>query len=198
ASGLMQSFTGFVVSRALVGFFASGVLPAAVQTIASWLPSKVRGITIGGLILLSSTIVVGVRPASSYLTEALSWQRALLVMAAPLMLWIVPVVLFAVLGGKPSDGPMNAGFRALGSGRSWAFILGAALSAPAYRVMSAKVSRYLSDDFGMDTLETRLLFGAFGVLGGLGALAGGFASDALLGGGARPITARLHLLRVSG
>ncbi|MCP5112730.1 MAG: MFS transporter, partial [bacterium] len=39
--GLAKSLPGLVVFRAMLGFFAGGVYPAAIQTVADWLPSKI-------------------------------------------------------------------------------------------------------------------------------------------------------------
>lgn len=82
-SGLVSNLAGLVAQRAVLGLFAGGLLPAAIQSIREYFPAKLRPLAIGILLASFSILSLLLMLVQSRITAAVGWQTAMMLTAIP-------------------------------------------------------------------------------------------------------------------
>lgn len=213
------SFTEMVVLWGVNGWVQSAGWSLVVETMANWTPERRRGLVIG---LISTCYQVGNVLAwilAGNLVDRLGWRAAFWVPG----LWMFPMaaVFFAFLRNRPEDAgfpPVREDHRAsrrawdpspehLSIGRAlvltltnrilWILAIGFfCANAVRYAFMNWAVT-YMADFHGQSIKNSAFQAVALPLIGSLGAVTAGWASDALFGGRRAPLCA-LMLLALAG
>jgi MFS family permease len=81
--GLAPGFEGMLIARAIMGFFAGGLLPAAIQSLRECFPERMRPLTIGLLLASSPLVSFLMLPLGSHITSSMGWRPAFMITAIP-------------------------------------------------------------------------------------------------------------------
>ncbi len=100
-SGLVSNFGGLIAQRAVLGLFAGGTFPAAIQSVREYFPSTLRPLAIGILLATFSILSLLWLPVQPHVTAAMGWQTATMLAGAPPA---IAAALFWVLWRRPVQG----------------------------------------------------------------------------------------------
>lgn len=203
-----RGIVSFSILRVILGVAEAGNWPGAAKGNAEWFPAKQRalaqgifnaGASLGGLISI---------PVVGYLGLVLSWQAVFIIVGLVGFLWLVPwmvlvkappekhpwitaeereYILSGRLGNKEAGEPVEeveaynpTTSELLGRKQSWGVIIASAAIDPIWWLFIVWIPIYLSQSFGMDLGEIAK-FGWVPFVGAIvGALFGGFVSQALM------------------
>ena len=92
--GLAPGFAGLVIARAFLGFFAGGLLPAAIQSLRESFPVRMRPLAIGLFLASSPLVSLLMTPLGPHITQAIGWRPAFMITAIPtaiaaVLCWVV-------------------------------------------------------------------------------------------------------------
>jgi MFS family permease len=181
ASGLAPNFIGLIAARALMGVFVAGLLPAGIQAIREWFPSRMRPLAIG-LFLASGQLASAVaQPLHALLPYGMGWRVP--IFAAGGAAAIAAILCFLLW---PADTPREPSRRVSGGAIASAVMLamGLLLTTPVVWLLSVTSVRMAG--------TINLAAGACGAMGA-GALAW-----AMISGGVGASRTRAVLLTVCG
>jgi hypothetical protein len=93
-SGMASGLSEMIVARALLGFFAGGILPAAIQSLREYFPASLRPLAIGLFLASSPLVALLTSPLARHVTRALAWRPALMLSGVPtaiaaVLCWVV-------------------------------------------------------------------------------------------------------------
>jgi MFS family permease len=189
--GLATGFGTMMAARALAGFFAGGLLPAAIQALSESFPARLRPLAIGLLLAASPLVALLVLPLHSHIVAA-GWR-------AGALFGVVPTAAAAVLCWVALPPPAPSGRSRGVAGMAVASVVmlgvGLFLTAPLYTLVQSWLPVLLRRS--MDTVPTTLPAINLGA-GAVGAIVAGLAAWALIRTGARPWKTRAALLTVFG
>ena len=81
--GLPSSLAGMILARATLGFFAGGILPAAIQSLRENFPSPMRPLAIGLFFASTPLLALLTSPLTHLITTAIGWRLAFMITGIP-------------------------------------------------------------------------------------------------------------------
>lgn len=196
AHGMVASVAGFAVARIVLGLGEGGNFPTCIKAIATWFPVRDRALATG-VFNSGSNIGAMIAPLiAAFLVSFASWQAAFYVTGAIGLVW---VVVWLALYRNPAEHPrVTASERAyieqdpdvavqkvpwgqlLAYPGTWAYILGAILTNPAWWFYNNWVPSFLNSKFHVSLFAVGLPLVLIYVLTDIGSIAGGWLSSALI------------------
>jgi len=187
ACGFAQGFISLLLPRIGVGIGEAGASPPAHSMLSDYFPPKRRA---AALAIYSSGIPVGILlglAGGGWVNQAFGWRAAFMAIGLP---GVLLSLFFYLTAREPVRGAQDGGAPDAMPGMAeslrhlwglqtfrWLTLASALHAVCAYGVLQWNPS-YLIRTFGLGTREVGLSLGLIiGVMGGLGTLCGGFASD---------------------
>jgi len=195
ASGLASGLTGMIIARFLLGFFTGGLLPAAVQSVREWFPSRWRPLAIGLLLASGQAASVLAPFLVAHVAQATAWRTALMITGLPTVIAaVLCIAAWQWLPPREASHGVSAGAVA----STGMLALGLLLTAPVYYFMMTWLPMYVRDHLGagLERLGTASI--AAGVAGVCGAILAGTIASVMICAGASPSKARAVLLTLCG
>jgi uncharacterized membrane protein YhaH (DUF805 family)/predicted MFS family arabinose efflux permease len=191
---LAFSGEGFLASRVALGFFTGGLLPAMIQAIREWFPSRERPLAIGLLFASSFPVILGGLPLFRSLGDALG-GKAVLVTAGLLTLLPAAACAFAWRFEQPRERSA-----ALPSGSIVAAAMLAVGLLFTYPIISfAQIWRTVfQDELGIDADQLASSSTAGTIAGAFGGVIVGAVALALMNSGRSSSKTRAMLLTACG
>jgi ACS family hexuronate transporter-like MFS transporter len=191
-SGLASGAGGMMVARALAGFFAGGLLPAAIQSLRECFPAPMRPLAIGFFLASSPVVTLLISPLVRHIIPVMGWRTALPITGIPTAIsaaicWFVLV--------PPSRRAGSAAVSSLAVVSVVMLAVGVLLTTPLYAFAQSWLPYLVRRGMGasMDTLPAINLAAAAG-----GAILAGGAAWAMMRAGASPWKTRAALLTLFG
>ncbi len=132
--GMAAALPGLIAGRSMLGFFAGGLLPAAVQSLRECFPRQMRPLAVGLFLSSHFLITLAMYPFISHLTGVVSWQAAMSIAAVPTI--IAAVLCWFVWGPpKPASGP--GGISGVAVASVIMLAVGALLASPLYNFVQS-------------------------------------------------------------
>ena len=186
ATATAGGLAGLVIPRALLGLFAGGFTPAAIDLVAEWYPIRFHGTAVGVIQVALGAAVAAVAPVLGSVADSSSWRTAMLLVAGLGVIWI-PLWLGFV---RPASSSGQRSFAALGYPQTWALALGLLFLAPVNAFLLTWLPYYSQRQFGLMRGGLQWRGPTAMVAMAAGALAGGLISDLLLLCGWKPAKSR--------
>jgi sugar phosphate permease len=194
ASALAPSYGVLLASRFLLGFFAAGLVPAAVQSAREWFPSHMRPLVIGAVLaggpavsLLSSTLITAAM-------RFVGWRAISIAAALPTL--VVAVFCLAMWPRPPAPEPFR-GVSTPAIASAGMAALGLLFAAPAYYAVVSYLPVYQSTrGIGISTIRTAA--SVHQILNMWGALLPGVIAWVMMDTGKQAARVRALLLTICG
>jgi MFS family permease len=193
SAGLASGFTGLIVARLLLGVFSGGLLPAAVQAVREWFPSRMRTLAIA--------LVFAAGQLAAFLSQVLftettiGWRTMTFVSGLPTAIAAILCILL-----WPARTPREPSRRVSGRAILWAAMLavGLLLVAPVFQFVTVRLPSFSRQRLGIDAVDMKTA-AAVPLLASLcGAVLAGALAWAMMSNGGRTARTRAVLLTVSG
>ena len=197
ATGLVRNLAGLIIARALLGVFVAGLLPAAVQAVREWFPSRMRPFAIG-LVLASGQLLAAVAPPLfGWLLGAgrMAWRTPLLLSGAPTA---IAAVLCIVLWPARTPREPSRGVSGAAIASAVMLAVGLMLTAPAGFFLSTWLPYHANRTWGIGFAGARMANVVSPAAGMCGALAAGAIAWAMMSKSAGASRTRAVLLTVCG
>jgi ACS family hexuronate transporter-like MFS transporter len=195
ASGLASTPAGMIIARSLLGFFTGGLLPAAVQSVREWFPSRQRPLAIG-LLLASGQAAAALTPTlAPYVAQALAWRTVLIITGLPT---VIAAVLCIVVWQSPPPREKSRGVSTAAIASTGMLALGLFLTAPVSYFMMTWLPMYVRQNLGVGLARVGTAGLAAGVAGVCGAILAGTIAWAMIRTGISATKTRAVLLTVCG
>jgi hypothetical protein len=81
--GAASSVGGMIAIHAILGFFAGGLLPAAIQSIREYFPAPLRPVAIGLFLATGPLVTLLMKPVQSHLAGAMGWRTIIMIAGLP-------------------------------------------------------------------------------------------------------------------
>jgi ACS family hexuronate transporter-like MFS transporter len=191
-AGLAPGYWGVVAARAVMGFFAGGLLPAAIQSLREWFPQRTRTLAIGLFLASSPLVSLLVSPLTPHITQTVPWRQVFMYSSIPtaiaaVLCWIVLV--------PPSRNAGAGGITSLGVVSVVMLGVGMLLAAPLFTFAQSWLPMLVrrSMDASVSTISTINMAAS-----AAGAILAGVAAWALMESEISPWKARAGLLTLFG
>jgi predicted MFS family arabinose efflux permease len=102
--GMATALPVLIAGRAMLGFFAGGFFPAAIQCLRECFPRRMRPLAIGLFISSHFLVILLASPFISFLTRTVGWRTAMSIAAVPTVI-AAALCWFFGQRPKPSGGP---------------------------------------------------------------------------------------------
>jgi MFS transporter, ACS family, hexuronate transporter len=200
ATGLATSFPALLWTRASLGLFEAGGVPAVGKAIRQYLLPHERAV---GQATSQLGICVGAvlaPPLATFLAMRYGWRSAFVVTGVLGLLWI-PLWRF-VSGRVPaaavaSDTAGESVREILHDPRLWGFVFANALGMTAYTLWTNWTTIYLMQEHGLKLSQTAWLAGFPPLVAPIGGFLGGWISMRLIRQGSAPLAARFRACLLS-
>ena len=212
------SITGFMFSRALLGFGEAGNFPAAIKTTAEYFPKKERAFATG--IFNSGTNVGAILAPLSVPWIALhwGWEAAFIIIGAIGFLWLIAWFIFYEIPAKQtrlsaaekafinSDNEVEAIFEKgiqtnkiswltlLKFKQTWAFAIGKFLTDGVWWFFLFWLPSYLKEQYGMEGTQIIIPLSVLYSLTMIGSIGGGWFPTYFINKGAKPYEGRMKAM----
>jgi ACS family hexuronate transporter-like MFS transporter len=204
--GMVASVTGFIVARIVLGVAEGGNFPTCIKAVATWFPVRDRALATG-IFNSGSNIGAMLAPLIGALVVSLAgWQMAFYVTGLIGLVWVAFwLVLYrppeqhpkvspeelAYIEQDPEVATKKAPWRELLTYRgTWVYIIGGALTNPAWWFYNNWVPSFLNSKFHVSLMAVGLPLVVIYVLTDIGSIGGGWLSSALIKRGIEVFTAR--------
>ncbi len=189
-AGLVSNLGGLVAQRAVLGLFAGGTFPAAIQSIREYFPSALRPLAIGILLATFSILSLLLLPVQPHLTTAIGWQTATMLAGVPSA---IAAALCWVLWKRPARG-VSQGVSGIAVVSVVMLAVGSLMLTPLYVFAQSWLPMLSMQRFGVQAWIWHFNSAASSV----GALAAGCAAWAMVQGGITAWKSRAVLLTLLG
>lgn len=198
ATGWVDSYTGLLACRMLLGAAEAGGIPAFGKAAASYLAPKERALGTGVNSLGVSLGSLGAPLLAGSVAAVYGW-RAAFVAGGVLGLFWIPLWLLvqrrAPLPRLPAGRPVATPFEMLRDVRLWALIGGNALAMTTYGLWVTWTTIFLVKRYGLTQTEANLHYAWIPpVVAAFGGVLGGWIALRLIGGGATVMAARSRVI----
>ncbi len=183
---LATSAVSLAFWRAMLGFGEAGNFPAAIKSVAEWFPKKDRAFATG--IFNSGTNIASMLgpPAFIWLYNRWGWRAAFIAVGSTGFLWVVLWLIFYRKPPEKTEDEDAAPVKSLGwmealrYPQTWGFAIGKFLSDPVWWFYLYWLPPYLFDVRKFNLKEIGWALPVVYTAAGLGSLAGGWISGALM------------------
>lgn len=200
STGLVTGYAGLLGTRAALGLFEAGAVPAVGKAIRQYLKPQERAVGQATSQLGISVGAVLAPPLATWLALSYGWRSAFVVTGALGLLWI-PLwryVSAKVPAPEEPTGSISEGVgEILRDPRLWGFVAANALGMMAYTLWSNWTTIYLIQVFNLRLVDTAWLAGFPPLVAPIGGFLGGWLSMWLIRRGSEPLTARRRACLVS-
>ena len=206
AHGAVASVTGFMLARIVLGLGEGGNFPTCIKAVATWFPVRDRALATG---LFNSGSNIGAMLApllAALLVYFYNWQAAFYVTGAAGLIWAaVWLVMYRAPSENARVSPSELAYidqdtplavqrvpwgQLLRYPGSWAFIVGAVLTNPAWWFYNNWVPSFLNAKYHVSLLAVGLPLVLIYLLTDIGSIAGGWMSSRLIKAGMDVFSAR--------
>lgn len=210
------SVTGFMFSRAVLGFGESGNFPAAIKATAEYFPKKERALATG---IFNSGANVGAILAPltvPWMAAKWGWEAAFIVVGLIGFLWLIfwliyyerpemqnrlsAVELEHILSDQDQEpaivGPVEkvSWFRLLGYKQTWSFTIGKFLTDGVWWFFLFWLPAYLKDQYGMTGTDIMLPLAVLYSMTMIGSIGGGWFPVYFMKKGYKPYDGRMRAM----
>lgn len=200
AHALAWSALSLAAFRLLLGAGEAGNWPASVKAVQQWFPKPQRAFAVGLFNSGSSFGAVVALPLIAWITLRWSWRAAFLAMGAAGLLWTVPWLLLyrrSAADAAEAAGPVPSQRSLLENPAVWAIMVARFCADPIWWFYVFWLPDYLGRERGLSLQSIGAVGWAPFLAAGLGSVAGGWTSGALVRRGVPAPRARFLVMAVS-
>jgi MFS transporter, ACS family, hexuronate transporter len=193
---IANSFIGFVIARAALGFGEAGVFPASIKCVAEWFPKKERALATGIFNAGTNVGAILTPLIVPWIAVHLGWRWAFVFTGALGFAWLI---LWLIFYRKPAEHPnctrseleyiqadpvLSSGkikwAQLLSQRQTWAFAGGKFLTDPIWWFYLFWIPDYLQREHGLRLTQIGLPIVVIYIISDLGSIGGGWLSSSLI------------------